>query len=129
MALTLSLTLGSTLVLMPRFDVQKLCALLTSGRHHDDADGAASHQRALPGGRGRDLSEGPQSSLDQIWRGAACSGTGAALHDLTGIVVNQGYGMTEASPVTHVGYISPPEMYRPASIGQPLALTDCRVVD
>src|ERR1019366_5270834 len=27
-ALTLSLTLGSTLVLMPRFDVQKLCALL-----------------------------------------------------------------------------------------------------
>src|ERR1039458_10366239 len=27
-ALTLSLTLGSKLVLMPRFDVQKLCALL-----------------------------------------------------------------------------------------------------
>jgi acyl-coenzyme A synthetase/AMP-(fatty) acid ligase len=49
--------------------------------------------------------------------------------DLTGIIVNQGYGMTEASPVTHVGYNSPPEMNRPASIGQPLALTECRVVD
>src|SRR5438445_13563975 len=48
---------------------------------------------------------------------------------LTGISVVQGYGMTEASPVTHVGYIAPPEMNRPASIGQPLALTDCRIVD
>jgi len=37
--------------------------------------------------------------------------------------------MTEASPVTHVGYISPPELYRPASIGQPLAQTDCRILD
>jgi acyl-coenzyme A synthetase/AMP-(fatty) acid ligase len=37
--------------------------------------------------------------------------------------------MTEASPVTHVGYIAPPEMCRPASIGQPLALTECRIVD
>jgi long-chain acyl-CoA synthetase len=37
--------------------------------------------------------------------------------------------MTEASPVTHVGYIAPPEMNRPASIGQPLALTDCRILD
>jgi acyl-coenzyme A synthetase/AMP-(fatty) acid ligase len=51
------------------------------------------------------------------------------LSGLTGIPVNQGYGMTEASPVTHVGYISPPEMNRPASIGQPLALTECRVLD
>jgi acyl-CoA synthetase (AMP-forming)/AMP-acid ligase II len=48
---------------------------------------------------------------------------------LTGINVVQGYGMTEASPVTHVGYASPPEMNRPASIGQPLAKTECRVVD
>ena len=51
------------------------------------------------------------------------------LTDLTGISVLQGYGMTEASPVTHVGYLAPPEMYRPASIGQPLALTDCRILD
>jgi acyl-coenzyme A synthetase/AMP-(fatty) acid ligase len=49
--------------------------------------------------------------------------------ELTGIIVYQGYGMTEASPVTHVGYVAPPEMYRPASIGQPLALTDCRIVN
>jgi len=37
--------------------------------------------------------------------------------------------MTEASPVTHVGYLSPPEMNRPSSIGQPLAQTECRILD
>ena len=46
-----------------------------------------------------------------------------------GIVVNQGYGMTEASPVTHVGNVTPPELNRPSSIGQPLAHTECRIVD
>jgi long-chain acyl-CoA synthetase len=46
---------------------------------------------------------------------------------LTGILVCQGYGMTEASPVTHVGYLEP-ELYRPDSIGHPLAQTDCRVI-
>jgi len=35
--------------------------------------------------------------------------------------------MTEASPVTHVGFVEP-ELYRPESIGQPLAQTDCRVL-
>lgn len=46
---------------------------------------------------------------------------------LTGILVCQGYGMTEASPVTHVGFLQP-ELYRPDSIGQPLAQTDCKVM-
>jgi acyl-CoA synthetase (AMP-forming)/AMP-acid ligase II len=46
---------------------------------------------------------------------------------LTNILVNQGYGMTEASPVTHVGFLEP-ELYRPDSIGHPLAATDCRVL-
>ena len=46
---------------------------------------------------------------------------------LTNILVCQGYGMTEASPVTHVGFLEP-ELYRPDSIGQPLAQTDCRVL-
>jgi long-chain acyl-CoA synthetase len=51
------------------------------------------------------------------------------LTDLTGICVVQGYGMTEASPVTHVGYIAPPELVRPSSIGQPMALTECRILN
>jgi acyl-CoA synthetase (AMP-forming)/AMP-acid ligase II len=46
----------------------------------------------------------------------------------TGIPVRQGYGMTEASPVTHMGYLDP-EFYRPDSVGGPVALTECRVLD
>jgi long-chain acyl-CoA synthetase len=46
---------------------------------------------------------------------------------VTGIPVCQGYGMTEASPVTHVGYLEP-ELYRPDSIGHPVPQTDCRVL-
>jgi acyl-coenzyme A synthetase/AMP-(fatty) acid ligase len=46
----------------------------------------------------------------------------------TGIPIRQGYGMTEASPVTHMGYLDP-EYYRAESIGGPVAQTDCRVLD
>lgn len=35
--------------------------------------------------------------------------------------------MTEASPVTHVGFLDP-KLYRPDSIGHPVAQTDCRVL-
>jgi long-chain acyl-CoA synthetase len=46
---------------------------------------------------------------------------------LTNILVCQGYGMTEASPVTHCGYLDV-ALYHPDSIGHPLAETDCRVL-
>jgi acyl-CoA synthetase (AMP-forming)/AMP-acid ligase II len=46
----------------------------------------------------------------------------------TGVPIRQGYGMTEASPVTHMGFLSE-KLYKPESVGAPVALTDCRVVD
>jgi acyl-CoA synthetase (AMP-forming)/AMP-acid ligase II len=128
-ALTLSLALGSTLVLMPRFDVQKLCALLIQ-------EGVTMMPMVPPAinalCQAAEAGIFPRNHrLRWIKSGAAPLAPELArrLADLTGIIVNQGYGMTEASPVTHVGYTSPPEMNRPASIGQPLALTDCRIVD
>ncbi len=128
-ALTLSLALGAKLILMPRFDIKKLSALVTE---HSvtmmpmvpPAINALCHAAEVGGF--------PQDhKVRWIKSGAAPLAPELArrLGDLTGIPVNQGYGMTEASPVTHVGYIAPPEMNRPASIGQPLALTDCRVLD
>ena len=36
--------------------------------------------------------------------------------------------MTEASPVTHMGFLTP-ELYRPDSAGGPVAQTECRVLD
>jgi acyl-coenzyme A synthetase/AMP-(fatty) acid ligase len=127
-ALTLSLTLGSTLVLMPRFDVQKLCALLVQ-------EGVTMMPVVPPAVNA--LCQAAEAGIFPKNHKVRWIKSGAAplapelarrLASLTGISVTQGYGMTEASPVTHVGYIAPPEMCRPASIGQPLALTDCRVV-
>jgi long-chain acyl-CoA synthetase len=128
-ALTLSLTLGCTLVLMPRFDIQKLCALLTQ-------EGVTMMPVVPPAINAMcQAAEGDifpkDNKLRWLKSGAAPLAPELArrLTDLTGITVNQGYGMTEASPVTHVGFCEPPEMNRPASIGHPLALTDCRILD
>jgi acyl-CoA synthetase (AMP-forming)/AMP-acid ligase II len=128
-ALTLSLALGSTLVLMPRFDVQKLCALLIQ-------EGVTMMPVVPPAINA--LCQSAEAGIFPKNHKVRWIKSGAAplapelarrLSGLTGIIVNQGYGMTEASPVTHVGYTTPPEMNRPASIGQPLALTECRIVD
>jgi len=127
--LTLSLTLGSTLVLMPRFDVQKLYALLIQ-------EGITVMPIVPPAINA--LCQAAEAGIFPKNHKVRWMKSGAAplapelarrMTDLTGISVTQGYGMTEASPVTHVGYIAPPEMNRPASIGQPLALTECRIVD
>ena len=128
-ALTLSLALGSKLVLMPRFDIQKLCALLTQ-------EGVTMMPVVPPAinamCQAAEAGIFPKNhKVRWIKSGAAPLAPELArrLTNLTGIRVIQGYGMTEASPVTHAGYIAPPEMNRPASIGQALALTECRVLD
>ncbi len=128
-ALTTSITLGSTLVLMPRFDVQKFCHLVLQ-------EGVTMIPMVPPAINA--LCQAAEAGVFPKNHKVRWIKSGAAplapdlprrLTDLTGIGVIQGYGMTEASPVTHVGFIAPPEMYRPASIGQPLALTDCRILD
>ena len=127
--LSLTLTLGATLVLMPRFDMPKLLALLEQQR--------VTMMPMVPPAinalcQAAEAGHFPKEHcLRWIKSGAAPLAPELArrLTELTGVTVNQGYGMTEASPVTHVGYNSPPNLNRPASIGQALALTDCRILD
>jgi long-chain acyl-CoA synthetase len=128
-ALTMPITLGATMVLMPRFDPQKLCALLIE-------EGVTMMPMVPPAINAlcqlAEAGKFPKNhKVRWIKSGAAPLAPELArrLTSLTGINVVQGYGMTEASPVTHVGYTSPPEMNRPESIGQPLALTECRILD
>ncbi|MGB9235435.1 MAG: AMP-binding protein [Terriglobales bacterium] len=129
LALTLPITLGATMVLMPRFDVQKLCALLAE-------EGVTMMPMVPPAINA--LCQAAEAGIFPKNHKVRWIKSGAAplapelarrLTDLTGISLAQGYGMTEASPVTHLGYPWPAELNRPASIGRPVALTDCRVLD
>lgn len=127
--LTTSLALGATLVLMPRFDVQRLGTLaVQEGVTFVPMVPPAINVLCQAAAAGTFPTD---HRIRWIKSGAAPLAPELArrLTELTGIAVNQGYGMTEASPVTHVGYLDPPEMNRPASIGQPLAMTECRVLD
>jgi acyl-CoA synthetase (AMP-forming)/AMP-acid ligase II len=122
-----ALILGATLVLMPRFNVQHLSALLI--------DEAITMMPLVPPAMNAlcQAAEAGQFPRDHHVRWVK---SGAAplppdlprrFTSLTNILVCQGYGMTEASPVTHIGFLAP-ELYRPDSIGHPLTQTDCRVI-
>ena len=128
-ALNPMLALGATLVLMPRFNVPHLLGLLVS-------EGITMMPLVPPAlnalNQAAEAGQFPANhKVGWVKSGAAPLAPELARRftELTGIPTNQGYGMTEASPVTHVGYIAPPEMNKPGSIGQPLVQTECRVLD
>jgi len=122
------LTLGGTLLLMPRFNVTQLLSLLV--------DEHVTMMPAVPPALNAlcQAAEAGQFPRNHRLRWVKCGAAPLApelarrFTELTGVLVCQGYGMTEASPVTHVGFLEP-ELYRPESIGQPLAQTECRVVN
>ena len=122
------LTLGGTLVLMPRFNVAHLFELLVRER--------VTLMLVVPPALNAltQAAENGQFPLDHVVRWVKSGAAPLApelprrFTALTKILVTQGYGMTEASPVTHIGFLDP-ELYKPESIGQPVALTDCRVLD
>jgi long-chain acyl-CoA synthetase len=122
-----ALILGAKLVLLPRFNVPQLTSLLT--------EEAITMMPLVPPALNAlcQAAEAGQFPRDHkvhwVKSGAAPLAPDLARRftALTNILVCQGYGMTEASPVTHVGYLEP-ELYRPDSIGHPVAETDCRVL-
>jgi len=122
-----SLILGAKLVLVPRFNVQMLTKLLI--------DEAITMMPLVPPAmnalcQAAEASQFPRDhKVHWVKSGAAPLAPELARRftALTNILVCQGYGMTEASPVTHVGFLDP-ALYHPDSIGHPLAQTDCRVL-
>jgi len=122
------LTLGATLVLMPRCNIPQLTSLLV--------EEAVTMMPTVPPAlnalcQTAEAGQFPKNHrVEWVKSGAAPLAPELARRftSLTGILVCQGYGMTEASPVTHIGFLEP-ELYHPESIGQPLAQTDCRVLD
>ncbi len=127
-ALNPAFVLGMTLVLMPRFDVRRAVDLIRSEE--------ITFMPCVPPVLNAfvQAAENGEFPLDHKVR---CVKSGAAplpaelarmFTAQTGIPIVQGYGMTEASPVTHVGLIAG-RPAKPDSIGLPVAKTDCRIVD
>lgn len=122
-----ALILGATLVLVPRFNVQQIGNLIVEER--------VTMMPLVPPAinslcQAAEAGQFPREHcVHWVKSGAAplAPELPRRFTSLTGILVCQGYGMTEASPVTHCGYLDP-ALYRPDSIGHPLALTDCRVL-
>ncbi len=126
--LNLPLMRGCTVVLMPRFDCERslqitveegvtltLCVPPTLLAYCQSAEKGKFPQ---------------QHRLRWVKSGAAPLAAELArrFSESTGIPIRQGYGMTEASPVTHVGFLAP-ELYRADSVGGPVAQTECKVLD
>jgi long-chain acyl-CoA synthetase len=122
-----ALILGATMVLVPRFNVQQVTQLFVD-------EGITTMPLVPPAMNALcQAAEAGQFPRDHKLLWVKCGAAPLATDlprrftALTNIPVCQGYGMTEASPVTHVGYLEP-ELYHPDSIGHPLAKTDCRVL-
>jgi acyl-CoA synthetase (AMP-forming)/AMP-acid ligase II len=122
-----ALILGATLVLMPRFNVEDLTSLLI--------EESITTMPLVPPAMNAlclaaEAGKFPKNHrVHWVKSGAAplAPDLPRRFTALTGILVCQGYGMTEASPVTHVGYLEP-QLYHPESIGHPVAQTECRVI-
>ena len=123
-----ALLIGATVVLMPRFDLQRAVEVISQQQ--------ITFIPLVPPVMNAFCLAVEQKLFPQHHRvRAAKSGAAPLAPDLprrftslTGIPVRQGYGMTEASPVTHMGFIEE-HLYKPESIGPPVALTDCRLIN
>ena len=123
-----TLMLGATLVLMPRFNLESALKLFATERITTapsvppviNAFCQAAEKGLFP----------KEHCLEWIKSGAAplSEELAARMVRLTGVKVAQGYGMTEASPVTHIGGVTDDDPCPLGSIGMPVYATECRVV-
>jgi acyl-CoA synthetase (AMP-forming)/AMP-acid ligase II len=123
----LSLGNGSTLVTMPRFDLMEFLGLVQKHRVTvlplvpPIVLGLVKHPA---------VAQFDLSSVRLVFSGAAPLGEeiARALSQKLRCPVVQGYGMTEASPVTHLSpTVDAP--FRPGSIGQVVPNTEVQIVD
>ncbi len=125
--MNLGLWQGATLVTMPRFELEPFLGLL---QKHRITLGFVAPPLVLtlakhPVVDGYDL-----SALRLLFSGAAP--LDSALEDAcigrVGCTIQQGYGLTEASPATHMTSTEPGKR-KPGTVGALLPNTECRIVD
>jgi acyl-CoA synthetase (AMP-forming)/AMP-acid ligase II len=125
--MSLTLRVGSTVISMPRFDLEQFLGLMQKHR----ATGAyLVPPIVLALAKHPVVDEYDLSSLRWIVSGAAPLGKelASATSERLSCLVLQGYGLTETSPVTHLVPMKE-EKIKPGSVGPPVPSTECRVVD
>ncbi len=121
----LELSVGATVVTMPRFDLEQALSLV---QEHKITRFFAVPPVVLALAKHPLVDQYDLSSLVQIFSGAAPLGAELAAEAAkrVGCEVVQGYGMTELSPVSHC---TPEGGFRPGTSGITVPNTECRVVD
>jgi acyl-CoA synthetase (AMP-forming)/AMP-acid ligase II len=123
----LGLWSGATMVVMPKFDLD--CYLDLVERHR------ATLLHVVPPvvvalAKHPSIGRRDFTSIRKLFSGAAPLGADAIQQctQRIGCVLQQGYGLTETSPATHITPADPGRI-KNGSIGKPVANTECRVVD
>jgi acyl-CoA synthetase (AMP-forming)/AMP-acid ligase II len=123
----LGLSQGATIVTMPRFEMGAFLDLLENHRvtRAHVAPPVVLGLAKAPGIEGRDL------ALRVVFSGAAPldAETAERAGERVGAPVRQGYGMTEASPVTHISADDELAELDPGTIGRLVSNTEARLVD
>ena len=119
------LSQGSTIVTVPRFDLQQSLELI---QQHRITRLFAVPPIVLALAKHPMVDDYDLSSLKQVFSGAAPLGADLAQEAASRIdcEVVQGYGMTEMSPVSHVTRMGD---FKPGTCGVTVANTECRIVD
>ncbi|HEV2872912.1 MAG TPA: AMP-binding protein, partial [Actinomycetota bacterium] len=122
-----ALSRGSTLVTMPRFDLEEFLRLLQDQRI---TRAYVAPPIVLALAKHPLVDKYDLSALQSILSGAAPldAGLERACTERLGCEVIQGWGLTETSPVVTTNY-NTPQGPRPGSVGVPLPNTELRVVD
>jgi acyl-CoA synthetase (AMP-forming)/AMP-acid ligase II len=122
-----ALSRGSTLVTMPRFDLEQFLRLLQDQRI---TRAYLAPPIVLALAKHPLVDSYDLSSLKSIFSGAAPldASLEQACAERLGCEVMQGWGLTETSPVVTTNY-NTPQGPRPGSVGVPLPNTEMRVVD
>ena len=125
--LNVALKSGVTLVTLPRFELDGFLRALAQHR--------ITHAFCVPPivlalAKHPSVAEHDLSSLRLVFSGAAPldDGLARACSERLGVLVTQGYGMTETSPVTHL-VPNDPARAKAGSVGPVVQNTECKVAD
>jgi acyl-CoA synthetase (AMP-forming)/AMP-acid ligase II len=123
----LGLWSGATMIVMPRFELEPYLDLVA--RHR------ASLLHVVPPlvlalAKHPSVGDRDFSSIRKLFSGAAPLGANVIEQCMqrVGCIVQQGYGLTETSPATHITSDDPAKI-KHGSVGPPVPNTECRVVD